>query len=150
MRWALIGALAAVVACGAAAQRTAAPAAQDSAGAVPEGRPHEELRELDAQIAREMAELGLPPTTDDEAAELIASGQVPDVPATSVADTCETPPEGAACADVCRLADSICAAAARICDLAGQLPDDAHAARRCAAGKSSCNRAKSRCCDCGA
>jgi hypothetical protein len=52
------------------------------------------------------------------------------------------------CRDVCSLADSICNAADEICELAAALPGDVWAAGRCAAGRSSCARARERCCGC--
>lgn len=52
------------------------------------------------------------------------------------------------CADVCRLAGSICDNATRICHLADELGGDAWAEERCEAASASCVRADARCCGC--
>jgi hypothetical protein len=143
----LIGAW--MAACGAGARKaTSEPSmAQDSSGGMT-GRPTDEIRDLDAQIGQQMADLGLTPPSDAEVTEMIAQSSTPELPASSVVDACEQPPQADGCGDVCTLADSICTNAKRICDLADQLPGDEYASQRCAAGRGSCDRAKTRCCDC--
>ena len=138
-----------LAACGAAGARKTAsePATQDSAAGMT-GRPTEEIRDLDAQIGQQMADLGLAPPSDAEVTEMMAQSSTPALPATSVVDACEQPPQADGCGDVCTLADSICGNAKRICDLADQLPGDEYATQRCTAGRGSCDRAKTRCCDC--
>jgi hypothetical protein len=139
-----------LAACGAAGARKTAsePAAQDSSAAGMTGRPTEEIRDLDAQIAQQMADLGLAPPSDAEVTDMMAQSSTPALPTASVVDSCEQPPQADGCGDVCTLADSICTNARRICDLADQLPGDDYAAQRCTAGRGSCDRAKTRCCDC--
>ena len=139
-----------IAACGARAPKAAQPVAQDStAGAgVPEGRPAEEIRELDARISADLGAMGLLPPSDTEITEMVVAHSVPAAPDGGAAESCEAPPDGEGCGDVCTLADSICDNADRICDLADQLPGDAWAVQRCASGRMSCERARTRCCDC--
>jgi hypothetical protein len=139
-----------IAACGARSPRSAQPAAVNDGGGVGalEGRPTEEIRALDEQITTDMASLGLEPPTDKEVTEMVVAHSVPPPVEGSVADSCEAPPDGEGCSDVCTLADSICKNADRICDLADQLPGDEWAVQRCASGRGSCDRAKTRCCGC--
>lgn len=139
-----------IAACGARSSKPQAPAAVSDGGgaAALEGRPTEEIRALDEQITTDMASLGLQPPTDTEVTEMVVAHSVPPPVEGSVADSCEAPPDGEGCRDVCTLADSICRNADRICDLADQLSGDEWATQRCASGRGSCDRARTRCCDC--
>jgi hypothetical protein len=138
-----------LAACGA---KQAAPRAQEtSAGgaAVPgEGRPSEEIRALDARITTDLNTLGLAAPTDTEITEMVVAHSVPPPLSGAAADSCEAPPTGEGCSDVCTLADSICDNADRICELADQLAGDEWATQRCASGRMSCERARTRCCGC--
>jgi hypothetical protein len=138
-----------IAACGGARkpQQSSMPEATGG-GAVPEGRPSEEIRSLDEQISADLATLGLAAPTDTEVTEMVVAHSVPPPVEGGVADSCEAPPDGEGCGDVCTLADSICRNADRICDLADQLPGDEWAVQRCASGRGSCDRARTRCCGC--
>lgn len=139
-----------VIAACAAPQRKAAPTwVSDGGAAVPgEGRPSEEIRMLDEQITTDLATLGLSAPSDREVTEMVVAHSVPPPLEGSAADSCEPPPDGAGCSDVCTLADSICRNADRICDLADQLAPDEWSTQRCASGRASCERARTRCCGC--
>ena len=137
-----------IAACGAAPRKTAQPVASDAGGAVPEGRPSDEIRELDARIGADLAAMGLLPPSDTEVTEMVVAHSVPAPVEGGAAESCEAAPDGEGCGDVCTLADSICTNADRICELADQLPGDAWAVQRCASGRISCERARTRCCDC--
>jgi hypothetical protein len=150
MKHLLVGLLIGVViaACGGSPKRTSAPAAVNDAGSVPEGRPTDEIRALDAQITTDLNTLGLSAPTDTEITEMVVAHAVPPPPEGTAAESCEPPPTADGCDDVCTLADSICHNADRICDLADQLAGDAWATQRCASGRASCDRARTRCCGC--
>lgn len=140
-----------LVACGAAPQKSAAPpAATESTAGVGGGRPSDEIRRLDEEITVQMADLGLAPPSQTELTEMVVAHATPALPAagTTAASACEPPPTEPRCQDACTLADSICANAARICELAAELPHDGWAQERCASGKASCDRARTRCCAC--
>jgi hypothetical protein len=115
-------------------------------GRAPQGDPR--IVELDEQIAAELGTLGLEAPTDAEVGEAMVAHRTFEPMSGGVADSCPVPPAGAACGDVCTLADSICHNAERICDLADELDGDAWATRRCFAGRLSCERARERCCGC--
>jgi len=141
-----------LVACGGgratkASTAPAAPAASEATA--PTGRPTDEIDALDQQIELDLARLGLEPPSDVEIVQMMTSSSTPALPDAALASTCGTAPTGDTCSDVCALGDSICGNARRICDLAAQLAGDDHAAQRCAGGKASCDRARTRCCACG-
>lgn len=97
------------------------------------------IETLDREIASREDALGLAP---------LVPGAEPPAPMTEPgAGTC-TRSARPACQDVCSLSDSICSAADEICRIADQLAGDAWAAGRCTAGKTSCARARERCCSC--
>ena len=144
-----------LIACGGVRQQRSAspPSAAETAadsGGVPTGRPTEEIRDLDAQITQQLAQLGLNAPTDAEVVDMMAQSSTPALPESALASSCQPAPSGDTCTDVCTLGDSICGNARRICDLADQLPGDDYAAQRCTAGRASCDRARTRCCGCGA
>lgn len=124
-----------------------APAASEPpAEPMPGGRPDEqraEIARLDEAITADLARAGLGAPGPEEMAA------VRSMSAGDAARVCTraTPPVGA-CADVCTAGDSICKNADSICRIAGELPGDAWGAERCDAGKASCQRARSRCCEC--
>ncbi len=111
------------------------------------GRGHDaRIEDLDRQIAEQMEELGLTAPTDDE---MMSSGwESPALPMSDLVSTCEAPPMGDGCEDVCTTGDLICDNAQAICDLADELAPDDWAAQRCSAGRESCDRARERCCGC--
>ena len=104
------------------------------------------IQNLDSQIAEQMEELGLTAPTDDE---MMSSGwESAALPESDLVSTCEAPPMGDGCDDVCTTGDLICDNAQAICDLADELAPDDWASQRCSAGRESCDRARERCCGC--
>lgn len=108
-----------------------------------------EIEKLDAQISRDLDTMGVNRPSPAELTELMAGGDALPMPmGVEASSTCEKPPDANLCTDVCTLATSICGNAKRICELAAELEGDDWAAERCTSGKSSCQRATARCCDC--
>ena len=140
--------IAAAAACARAPQKAAAPtSAEPMNGLDSRGPERDRIRALESEIAADLETMGLPPP--DESTDAIGPDAAEPVPmGTEVSTTCESPPTGAGCADVCTLADSICGNAQQICDLADQLAPDDWAAGRCTAARTSCARAAARCCSC--
>ncbi len=137
-----------LAACGGAQSKSrtsagASPDAGDPMMGMDQRASRDEISDLHVQITSQLAEMGL--FTDDPGAY---QGTPPPLPMTGALDSCGVAPTGEQCADVCTLADSICASASRICELADQLAGDAWAAERCDDGKVSCARAHLRCCGC--
>ncbi len=130
------------------AQRSAEPSAMGDLEH--RGTGHDpDIEALDKQIARDLDTLGMNPPTDHEIGELMAGGDAVPMPmGVEASSTCEQPPAADGCGDVCTVATSICGNAKRICELAADLEGDDWATQRCVSGKSSCERATARCCDC--
>jgi hypothetical protein len=125
----------ALVACGAAAMQShpPAPAAQtmpNAAGAQPSE--HQQIEELEHQIADERTKLPTPTASQMSA---VAN------------PTCVRNPS-AVCTQTCELSDSICGNSKKICDLADKLPGDDWAATKCKDNKATCETAKTQCCEC--
>ena len=113
---------------------------------------------LDREIEARVATLGFDPAVDPEVDPVPdpavdpmgpTTGPRPmtDPPGIPTPPTCARSPRPV-CQDICSLADSICSAAHEICRLATALPGDDWAAGRCGAGRTSCARARERCCGC--
>ncbi len=135
-----------VAACG--GQQPRAATTEPSTAGLDSRQTHDpRIVDLDRQIAEQLEELGLAPPTDPELTEMMVSHSTPALPRSELAETCSAPPTDD-CGDVCSTGDLICDNARAICDLAGELAGDDWAARRCAAGQESCDRARERCCDC--
>lgn len=142
-------AVGAIVACGGAAMKPAAPAPQAAATSVMAPSPHDEIDRLSREIADEMARMGLeapapavlPAAPDHGPAAAAAIVKPSDDP------TCK-PAARDVCQDSCKLGDSICVNAGRICELAGELPGDRYAADKCDTATTSCTAARERCCGC--
>ena len=142
------------VACGASAAKQASPttmgAAPEAAAARPEAR--ERINQLEGEIRADLARMGLPEEPDPATAPACGADCNTEAmtraikPPTATA-TC-TPGTSSTCQDSCKLADAICSNASKICTLASQLGDDPWANEKCASGKSSCDRATTRCCGC--
>ncbi len=135
-----IGVALALASCGGSRVAPAAGVAPPQEWPVGDERARARITTLDREIADRAAALGLePPAVVDPGGEPMADPAAP--------STCERSPRPV-CQDVCGLADAICTAATEICKLAGELPGDAWAAQRCAAGTGSCAQARDRCCGC--
>jgi hypothetical protein len=129
-----------VVACAAPSQPMAV--APTSAGAMP-ATPHDQITDLDKDIAADREKLGLP---EPVLAELRSDATA--TPMTSSTDPACRPGKSDVCTDTCALADSICKNAATICDLAKQMSGDQWAADKCTSGEATCTAAHKRCCGC--
>jgi hypothetical protein len=142
MRVCAIAILVAAAACG-GSKKMAAPSAPGVAGTPPPSPARTELEQLDRAIADDLARLKLPRPTlplGTPPPTMTALGLPTADPTCKRAET-ET------CADVCKLADSICGNAKRICEIAAELADD-WANEKCTSGGKSCEAARERCCDC--
>ena len=129
--------LAAIVACGSAGHSRIAPMAQPGAS------PRQQIEQLDAQIAADLARLNVPPTIAP-----LSSDPIPASAHRPTSDpTCKVG-ASATCADSCTLADAICDNAGKICEIATSLGDDTYANTKCDSGKTSCAAARGRCCGC--
>lgn len=133
-----------LVACGAAAHKSASPPSAVDASPAGMSPLRAELDELDRRIAADLAQLGL-------AAPTVEAGTAP-VPAANIAlptadPTCKPSPSDT-CKAQCTLGDSICTNAKRICEIAAELGDDSYANGKCTSGKASCDAARERCCGC--
>lgn len=149
-----IGALAGLIACGSAQQRSASPASmsQPRELVAPGGGtgspdmandPRGQIEKLSKQIEDESGTLGLSPPPPIEAAG--PAERMATIPLSTDA-TCK-PAKNDKCDSSCKLSDSICTNASKICDLALQL-DDAWSANKCANAKKSCDAAHETCCSC--
>lgn len=153
--WGLVlgAACAGVIACGAAPQKSAAPATgvPSEAAPMPAGSPRDQIAALDQQIDRDLAQLSLARPPVITGPDTIVGGE-PTTMGTqphAAEPTCQ-PAKTETCTDTCRLADSICANAGSICRIAsGDLGGtDGYANERCQSGSASCQAAKQRCCGC--
>ncbi len=149
--------LTAMLACGGAMQKSAAPVAggapPTSVGMEPGGGGHAEIDRLDADITAQMGKLNLPrPSVPPNACvRQCEPQQLSGVAATATepAPPACKPAKTEVCTDVCELKKSICDSSGRICKIAEQLGgNDAYANDKCQSGAASCEAAKTRCCGC--
>ena len=143
----LAGVCAAIVIACAASPRSAMvaspPMAPTSTGGAA-ASPHDQIAELDAEIAAQRGQLALPPP----AVQPMAAGvTVAAVPSPADDPTCH-PAKSETCSTSCTLAGSICSNATKICELAKQLPGDDWAAVKCAGANETCKAAHDKCCGC--
>ena len=158
--WGLaIGVVCAVaIACGGSrANKSSAPppsAVQETGGAgtIPAST-RQQIEELDRQIATDLEKMQLaPPAAAAAAAACMPSCDVRAMSQDSVTAAADVRTCAHGTSDTCRsscdLSEAICKNAGRICDIAGQLATDDWANQKCASGKSSCDAAHGRCCNC--
>lgn len=155
MKAVLLGACcAAVIACSAAKRSPSATMPGTASGAEPaRGDRHGEIAQLDGAIRQDLARLGLPEPTPAPMPTTQEPGMSPQAMAAKIAppstDNACTHGTSETCSDSCKLADSICENAGKICTIAGELDGaDAWANGKCTEGKTSCDKAKERCCGC--
>lgn len=126
----------------------AAPASEATSGAATEpmpASPHDQITELDQQIAAASAQLALPEPTPSQiaGAPTQAMGALP-----ATQDPKCRPAPTDTCKTSCTLSDSICDNADRICKLAESLPGDNWAANKCAKANTTCEASRTKCCGC--
>lgn len=138
--WALGAALGISAAVACAAGRPMPQTSAPGNPLPPAGDVRDQITDLDRQLGAARDELGLDAPTADE----LAPAHAMSIAALAVC----TPSGSQTCTDVCTLSGSICDNATKICDLAQQLPGDGWAAERCDAGKATCAKAATRCCEC--
>jgi hypothetical protein len=148
-------ACAVAIACGGRAMKSSAPppsAVQETGAAgmiPPSGR--QQIEELDRQIATDLGKMQLSPPAAPAAACMpscdVRAMSQDSVTAAADVKTCAHGTSDT-CRSSCDLSEAICKNAGRICDIAGQLATDDWANQKCASGKSSCDAAHGRCCNC--
>lgn len=144
-RFLLAAGLGALVACGAAAHKSASAPTGSVDGAPAAMTPQRtELDELDRKITEELGQLGLSPApVGPESLPVPAA----DILVPTADPTCKPSPSDT-CKAQCTLGESICTNAKRICEIAAELGNDSYANGKCTSGKASCDAARGRCCGC--
>jgi hypothetical protein len=109
------------------------------------GSPHDQIQQLEDQIAISRAELKLEEPTLQEI-RLAPAEPMGALPAQQ--DPKCKPAKNDTCTTSCTLSDSICGNANKICELAKSMPGDNWALNKCAKANTTCEQSRTKCCGC--
>lgn len=146
----LLGVVCAIaLACGGARKSAMAPPPGAAAGgALPAVDRKGEIEQLEGEIRADLARMGLSETTPAGPCTDCTPQRMNEQITLHGSDATCTPGTSDTCRDSCKLADSICTSAGKICTIAADMGNDTWANGKCVDGKTSCDRAKARCCGC--
>jgi hypothetical protein len=124
-----------------------APSEAATSGGAPSilpASPHDQIEQLEADIAAKRIELKVDEPTEQasQSASMQPLGALP-----STQDPKCHPAQNDTCKGSCTLSDSICSNADKICRLAVEMNDD-WARGRCAKANKTCELSKTKCCGC--